>query len=285
MDDLILYRDVDWHGMEDIDQVLEADELAFRRSQRPGVNFTNILYAAFLYESFTHSFLCTYILGLYFFSARILAQKLHVECWWNWHLESISPTFYERNWANFLTPIKKFNVYFKHKKATRKMLVKLTPDHTSSLLDSIHNFLSPFLQCRQNILHRQENTPLHFQTLSAVLTIFGVAINDVTVLGFTGRKKRQKGFRCKESRWITIQNCVTSFVDGPLTPLRLFLLFHANCFVFNFSNFRQKSLFVCLFGGKFELSRRLEIAQVRRQIAKSHYRGFPRPEFFLFADS
>ncbi len=27
---------------------------------------------------------CAYILGLYFTGARLLAQKLHVEHWWNW---------------------------------------------------------------------------------------------------------------------------------------------------------------------------------------------------------
>ncbi len=27
---------------------------------------------------------CAYVLGLYFTGARLLAQKLHVECWWNW---------------------------------------------------------------------------------------------------------------------------------------------------------------------------------------------------------
>ncbi len=27
---------------------------------------------------------CAYVLGLYFTGARLLAQKLGVECWWNW---------------------------------------------------------------------------------------------------------------------------------------------------------------------------------------------------------
>ncbi len=27
---------------------------------------------------------CAYFLGLYFTGARLLAQKLRVECWWNW---------------------------------------------------------------------------------------------------------------------------------------------------------------------------------------------------------
>jgi hypothetical protein len=36
---------------------------------------------------------------------------------------SISPTFYERIYANFLAP-KKFNLYFMHKKATQKFFVQ-----------------------------------------------------------------------------------------------------------------------------------------------------------------
>ncbi len=31
---------------------------------------------------------CAYILGLYFTGARLLAQKLHIERWWNWPLET-----------------------------------------------------------------------------------------------------------------------------------------------------------------------------------------------------
>jgi hypothetical protein len=40
-----------------------------------GVNFSNILRAAFSYKK------CAYILGLYFFGARILAQKVLLKCW------------------------------------------------------------------------------------------------------------------------------------------------------------------------------------------------------------
>ncbi len=41
---------------------------------RPGVNFTNILRAAFR----------AYILGFILFGARISARKPRVKCWWNW---------------------------------------------------------------------------------------------------------------------------------------------------------------------------------------------------------
>ena len=37
----------------------------------------------FIQKSF-EQFFCTYILGLYFFGKRKLAQKLCVTCWWNW---------------------------------------------------------------------------------------------------------------------------------------------------------------------------------------------------------
>ena len=43
-------------------------------------HFTSIF---FVQKSFEHLF-CTYILGLYSFGARKLAQKLLVKCWWNW---------------------------------------------------------------------------------------------------------------------------------------------------------------------------------------------------------
>ncbi len=33
---------------------------------------------------------CAYVLSLYFTGARLLAQKLHVERWWNWPLVSSS---------------------------------------------------------------------------------------------------------------------------------------------------------------------------------------------------
>ncbi len=47
------------------------------------VNFTNILRATFLYESFVQA-ICSYILCLYFFGATIAAQKLLLKCCWNW---------------------------------------------------------------------------------------------------------------------------------------------------------------------------------------------------------
>ncbi len=59
------------------------EENAMHR-HKSGVNFTNILRAAFMYVSFASSFFCDYILGLYFTGARLLAQKLRVERWWNW---------------------------------------------------------------------------------------------------------------------------------------------------------------------------------------------------------
>ncbi len=55
----------------------------------PGVNFTNIL-TAFSYKSFFVQLLCAYNLGLYFFGERILAQKLLIKCWRNWHQGSVA---------------------------------------------------------------------------------------------------------------------------------------------------------------------------------------------------
>jgi hypothetical protein len=52
-------------------------------SFRPSlVKFTNILTAGFSYKVSHTAFLYLHVL----FSARILVQKLLLECWWYWHL-------------------------------------------------------------------------------------------------------------------------------------------------------------------------------------------------------
>ncbi len=60
-------------GFTDDDFWIAQQKISWKTSL---VNFTNILRAAFSYKSFTCSFLCTCILGLKFFGARILAQKV-----------------------------------------------------------------------------------------------------------------------------------------------------------------------------------------------------------------
>ncbi len=54
----------------------------------PGVNFTNILRAHFLYKrdkSFACSFFVfTCILGLNFFLAQEFSANVLIKCWWNW---------------------------------------------------------------------------------------------------------------------------------------------------------------------------------------------------------
>ncbi len=45
---------------------------------------------------------CAYILGLYFTGARLLAQKLSVEYWWNWHLTTNTNEDCQLNsWSQF----------------------------------------------------------------------------------------------------------------------------------------------------------------------------------------
>ena len=64
----------------------------------PGVNYTNILQARFLYRSFFCSF--AVVTAWVWFSLWILKRnqqkKLLVICWWNWLQVWISPTFYEQ---------------------------------------------------------------------------------------------------------------------------------------------------------------------------------------------
>ncbi len=49
-----------------------------------------ILHAAFLLWKLHPKLFCTYTFGLYFFGAKILAQRPRVKCWWNWLQESRS---------------------------------------------------------------------------------------------------------------------------------------------------------------------------------------------------
>ncbi len=49
-----------------------------------GVNFTNILRAAFLYKSFVLSFL-----GLNFFWWKNIGANTHKKYWWNWPQEIV----------------------------------------------------------------------------------------------------------------------------------------------------------------------------------------------------
>ncbi len=59
------------------------------RPLHQGVNFINILLAAFLYESVLHSFSLITIWLCKFFGAKILVQKLLIKCWWNWQKDNV----------------------------------------------------------------------------------------------------------------------------------------------------------------------------------------------------
>jgi len=72
-------------------------------------------------------------------SVNLLLQKLSIECWWNWHLGSISSTFYSKLLCEQILKAQKkthnLTVFFAplesvHVKAACKTLVKLTPDFT-----------------------------------------------------------------------------------------------------------------------------------------------------------
>ncbi len=71
----------------------------------PGLNFTNVLWAAFAHvdpKSAKKTLMSSLIV---FCAVRICScKKLHVEFWWNWLQVSISSTFYERIFCTkFLT--------------------------------------------------------------------------------------------------------------------------------------------------------------------------------------
>ncbi len=47
-------------------------------------------FCSFFVQKFCTQLFCTYILSLYFFGARVVAQKVLIKCWWNWHLKGRS---------------------------------------------------------------------------------------------------------------------------------------------------------------------------------------------------
>ncbi len=62
--------------------------LSWRLFSPPRVNFTNILHSFYI-RKFCAQLFCAYFIDLYFTGARLLAQKLCVERWWNWtHISS-----------------------------------------------------------------------------------------------------------------------------------------------------------------------------------------------------
>jgi len=60
-----------------------------------GVNFTDILWAAFSNQIVLHSFFSLTAWLSNFFCKRAMVKKLFIKCWWNWVQVSISPTFYK----------------------------------------------------------------------------------------------------------------------------------------------------------------------------------------------
>ncbi len=69
----------------------------------PGVNFTIILRAAFSYKSSMRSYYVLTIWVCNFFGKNILAQKLFIKCWWNWHLvpmDACEPLIYG-SWVKY----------------------------------------------------------------------------------------------------------------------------------------------------------------------------------------
>ncbi len=62
--------------------------ISFRKLETYGQFHQHFTFVSFI-SKFCAQLSCTYISGLYFFSVRICAQKLHLECWWNWHLNFI----------------------------------------------------------------------------------------------------------------------------------------------------------------------------------------------------
>ena len=109
----------------------------------PGVNYTNILWATFWYKNLLSSFFCTYLLGLYFFVKRILAQKLLVKNWWNWPQNYIKGfVFLTTGWVHFpITAVVQFIFHiFKIKTNIIKNVSNLSLPHFLCLA-SVHKCL------------------------------------------------------------------------------------------------------------------------------------------------
>ncbi len=82
-----------WYSYTKSGKLLVRTKGAFVRP--PRVNFTNILQAPFLNESFVQSF-CADILGLNFFWRKNNGPNALIKCWWNWPLVVFL-------WRNFFT--------------------------------------------------------------------------------------------------------------------------------------------------------------------------------------
>jgi len=63
----------------------------------PGVNFINILGALFLYKIALRSFSLVTVWLCDFLVQKIMAQKLLLKCWWNWHQWLFSTFFSQLN--------------------------------------------------------------------------------------------------------------------------------------------------------------------------------------------
>jgi len=110
------------------------------RETNQGVNFINILHAAFTLVGPKSAKWHCWLDCLFLCIRDLLALKLYTERWWNWALESISSTFY---WSVFRTNVQNafldtFQLcYFWcqniGEESAHKMLMKLTPGELNEL--------------------------------------------------------------------------------------------------------------------------------------------------------
>jgi len=76
-------------------QTKQSPELMDRVTHPPLVNFSNILRTAF-WTIFWRQKISNPKHNFVIFDDKISAKNAHIKCWWNWHLPSISSTFYVR---------------------------------------------------------------------------------------------------------------------------------------------------------------------------------------------
>jgi hypothetical protein len=90
---------------------------------------------------------CTYVLGLYFTGVSLLAQKLCVECWWNWTQGLISPKIFAKQKVADARHLEKNSKFNFTNKVVRLKLSQNSPKYVHHLPNNVcqkwHQILRP----------------------------------------------------------------------------------------------------------------------------------------------
>jgi hypothetical protein len=114
-----IQKDDEYDRKKQLNHILKQSLRAKKSFQTFGTKaqFHHCTTRSFYIRKLRTQLLCAYILGLHFTGARLMAQKLCVEHWWNWPQVSILPTF-----APTFLRQKRTHINCKYKKLQAKLL-------------------------------------------------------------------------------------------------------------------------------------------------------------------